>query len=54
MAPHPRDEKWYELAEQASKETDHAKLQILIAQLCAALDERMNPTRERQTDAEAS
>jgi hypothetical protein len=39
MARHSRDQKWYSLAEQASKETDPEKLQILVAQLCSALDE---------------
>jgi hypothetical protein len=43
MAPHSRDQKWYSLAEQASTETDPQKLQILVAQLCSALDERMEP-----------
>lgn len=43
MAPDPRDQKWYSIAEQASKETDPAKLQILVTQLCSALDERMTP-----------
>jgi hypothetical protein len=54
MAPAPRDQKWYSIAEQVSKETDHAKLETLIAQLCEALDERINPTRETQPDAKAS
>ena len=43
MAPDPRDQKWYSIAEQASKETDSAKLMILVDQLCRALDERINP-----------
>ena len=43
MAPNPRDQKWYSIAEQASKETDPAKLQTLVTQLCTALDERMKP-----------
>ena len=44
MAPNcSRDQKWHSLAEQASKETDPEKLQILVAQLCSALDERMKP-----------
>jgi hypothetical protein len=54
MAPNPRDEKWYSIAEQASKETDHTKLQALIVQLCVALDERLNCVRERRTDGKAS
>jgi hypothetical protein len=43
MAPNARDQNWYSIAEQASKETDSAKLTILVAQLCSALDERGNP-----------
>ena len=43
MAPHPRDDESYSIAEQASTETDPMKLQILVAQLCIALDERMKP-----------
>ncbi len=41
MAPNPKDQKWYYLAEQLSMEMDQAKLMALINQLCAALDERM-------------
>lgn len=44
MAPNPRDQKWYSLAEQASKETDPDKLTTLIAELCSALDDRAKPT----------
>lgn len=43
MAPNPRDEKWYSLAEKASIETDSMKLTILVEQLCSALDERGKP-----------
>ena len=43
MAPNPRDQKWYSIAEQASKETDPEKLNVLVSQLCGALDERLNP-----------
>lgn len=43
MAPNPRDKKWYDLAEEASTEQDPGKLHILVAQLCAALDERIEP-----------
>jgi hypothetical protein len=39
MAPHHTDQKWYSLAEEASKETDPAKLTILVDKLCSALDE---------------
>jgi hypothetical protein len=41
VAPNPKDQKWFSLAEQTSTETDQAKLIILVNQLCAALDERM-------------
>ena len=43
MVPDPKDRQWYSIAEQASKETDSAKLTILVAQLCSALDERGKP-----------
>jgi hypothetical protein len=39
MAPNPRDQKWYPIAEQVSKETDPQKLAVLVDQLCSALDE---------------
>jgi hypothetical protein len=35
-----KDGDWQSIAEQASKEMDGAKLTILVAQLCRALDER--------------
>jgi hypothetical protein len=41
MAPQVTDQKWYSIAEQASRETDPAKLATLVAQLCSALDERI-------------
>jgi hypothetical protein len=44
MAPSPRDQKWYSIAEQASTETDPEKLGKLVAQLCSALDERGEPS----------
>jgi hypothetical protein len=50
MAPNPKDQKWYSLAEQASTEMDHAKLLILVNQLCAALDERMQPATESPSE----
>jgi|ERR1700722_266524 len=43
MAPQITDQKWYSIAEQASKETDPAKLTILVDQLCGALDEGGRP-----------
>ncbi len=54
MTPHPRNEKWYLIAERVSKEKDPEKLEALIAQLCAALDERLNIVRETRTDAKQS
>jgi hypothetical protein len=39
MAPHPRDQDWRCIAEQASKEMDPAKLTALVAKLCRALDD---------------
>lgn len=44
MAPHPRDQKWYSIAEQVIKEMDSAKLTTLVSQLCSALDERGKPS----------
>ena len=43
MAPQITDQKWYFIAEQASKETDSEKLTILVDQLCGVLDERGRP-----------
>jgi hypothetical protein len=43
MAPQITDQKWYSIAEQASTEMDSAKLAILVAQLCEALDEHGKP-----------
>jgi hypothetical protein len=43
MAPQSIDQEWFSLAEQASTEMDSAKLTILVAQLCSALDERGKP-----------
>ena len=37
MTPH-QSSNWEHLAEQASKETDPAKMMLFIAQLCHALD----------------
>jgi hypothetical protein len=42
MTPNPKDQGWYGIAEEASKEMDGAKLTILVAQLCSALDDRDN------------
>jgi hypothetical protein len=42
MSSNPKDQRWYSIAEQASKEMDGAKLSLLVQQLCSALDERSN------------
>ena len=47
MAPDPIDREWYSIAEQASKETDPRKLDLLVAQLCSVLDERLKPPATR-------
>jgi hypothetical protein len=55
MAPDPKDQAWYSIAEQASTEVDSEKLGILISQLCAALDKRIGPQAvEAHTEAKAS
>ena len=43
MDPDRKDGDWRSIAEQVSKEMDSAKLTILVAQLCSALDERGKP-----------
>ncbi len=43
MAPQSTDQNWYSIAEKASKETDSAKLAVLVAQLCSELDKRQKP-----------
>jgi hypothetical protein len=53
MAPNPKDQRWYSLAEQASKEMNHTKLMILVDQLCVALDERIKPGSAKRDDANA-
>jgi hypothetical protein len=42
MTPNPKDQGWYGIAEEASKEMDGARLTTLVAQLCSALDDRNN------------
>ena len=44
MTLNPKDQAWRDIAEQASKEMDGAKLTILIAQLCSTFDDRNKPT----------
>ena len=51
MAPNPRDQKWYSIAEQASKETDPQKLTVLVSQLCGVLDERLNPSASQPSNS---
>jgi len=48
MAPHPTDQDWRCIAEQASKEMDPAKLMTLVAQLCGALDRERGRKTEFQ------
>jgi hypothetical protein len=43
MATNPKDQEWYSIAEQLSKEINPAKLGILVLRLCAALDKRTTP-----------
>jgi hypothetical protein len=52
MAPQTTDPEWYSIAEQASREMDSAKLTILVAQLCSALDERLDRKPQSQQLAE--
>jgi hypothetical protein len=40
MFPDIKDQPWFSLAEQASKEADGAKLSLLVQQRCSAIDER--------------
>jgi hypothetical protein len=54
MAPNPKDQKWYSLAEQASKEMNPEKLMTLVRQLCAALNERVKPRAVESTDESVS
>jgi hypothetical protein len=52
-AANPQDQEWYFIAEQASKETDPAKLARLVSQLCDALEKRTRPhLLEAFTDSE--
>ena len=39
MAPKITNPEWYSIAARASREMDPAKLTILVAELCSALDE---------------
>ena len=53
MATNPKDQEWYSIAEQISKEMNPAKLGTLVLQLCAALDKRTRPRAvETHSDAE--
>jgi hypothetical protein len=52
MVPHLGDEDWRSIAEQASRETDPAKLTILVEKLCCALDgERKEKSRLAETSS---
>ena len=46
MAPHPKNQDWRCIAEQASKENDPAKLATLVTKLCRALDHEREQKRE--------
>ena len=46
MAPHPTNQDWRCIAEQASKETDPAKLATLVTKLCRALDHEREQRRQ--------
>ena len=41
-----QDRNWISIAEQASVETDPAKLAILVKRLCCALDDRGAPAED--------
>jgi len=46
MAPHLGGGDWLSIAEQASKETDPAKLTILVEKLCRALEGKRRETSQ--------
>jgi hypothetical protein len=50
----PREKQWLSIAEQASKETDAAKLSLLVEQLCAALDDERTKRLSVSSNADAS
>jgi hypothetical protein len=53
MAQNPTDQDWRSIAEQASTETDQAKLATLVAKLCLALDlEREQGSQFRQPEGQ--
>jgi hypothetical protein len=53
MVQHLGDADWRSIAEQASKETDPAKLTILVEKLCCALDgEHKRKSRLAETPGE--
>ena len=55
MATNPKDQEWYSIAEQLSKEMNPAKLGMLVLRLCAALDKRTTPpASEACSDADVS
>jgi hypothetical protein len=55
MATNPKDQEWYSIAEQITREMDSAKLGILVLKLCAALDRRTKPqTAGAHSNAKAS
>ena len=48
MASYHKNEDWRLIAEQVSNETNPAKLTLLVAQLCRALDGKRESTSQRQ------
>jgi hypothetical protein len=48
MAPHSTEQDWRCIAQEASTETDPAKLMTLITRLCDALDRRRGRKTEFQ------
>ena len=52
MALYLKNEDWRLIAEQVSTETDPAKLTLLVAQLCHALDDREKGPQQRHQENE--
>jgi hypothetical protein len=51
MSHDSKEQPWFSIAEQASKEIDATKLSLLVEQLCSALDERGKaPVSELKVD----
>jgi hypothetical protein len=52
MVPHPTDHDWRHIAEKATKEKGPARLMVLIAKLCQALDRENGKKPEFQRQQE--